>query len=403
MEPRGIARRATASFRVAFALGLLLGSVAAGLAQEPAPDTEPDWPGSISLFDSQTRLAVGGFVKLDLIHDTNAIATRCEFVTAAIATDGGTLAGGADGQTTFCVNATRLTLETRTPTRLGRLKTFISLDLFDDPNTPSLRMRQAYGELSGVLAGGDLLLGQAWGTFVDLEAWPDVLDFEGPGSAIAVRQPMVRWTKGVSGDVEIRLALEQPGGGSIAGTAVPSRWPDVAGVLKWIYGSGSHLRVSGILRDVRASVDDGPAESALGWGIAGSGKALLGATNNLVFEASYGEGTGGYYGDGAPNAVIDPTNSSLELLPLFAYYVAFEHEWSQALSSSLLFSSLEADYPDAQPRDAGRRSRYGSLNLIWRPDPQIMFGIEFLRGERQDNDGATGTDNRIQLSSQFTF
>ena len=103
-------------------------------------------------------------------------------------------------RTNFCVNTSRLTFESRTPTKLGRLKTFVSLDLFGNAlsTTPSLRMRQAYGELEGVLWGGDLLFGQAWGTYVDLEAWPDILDFEGPGSAIAARQPMVRWSKGIA-------------------------------------------------------------------------------------------------------------------------------------------------------------------------------------------------------------
>jgi hypothetical protein len=32
-----------------------------------------------------------------------------------------------------------------------------------------------------------------------------------------------------------------------------------------------------------------------------------------------------------------------------------------------------------------------------------MYGIEFLRGEREDKDGAEGTDNRIQFSSKFSF
>lgn len=400
-RPR-IARCTKASLLTAAALVPLLGGAARGLAQEPASDTVPEWPGSISLFDSKTRLAVGGFVQLDIIHDTDAISTRCEFVTSAIATDGGTMAGGAGGQTTFCVNATRLTFETRTPTRVGRLKTFVSLDLFGDPNTPSLRMRQAYGELSGVLAGGDLLLGQAWGTYVDLEAWPDLLDFEGPGSAIAARQPMVRWSRGVGNGVGFQVAIEQPGDGSVQGADMLTRWPDVVGNVKWSHGAG-HLRAAGIVRDIRASANDGPAESALGWGAAGSGKLMLPARSNLVFEASYGEGVGAYYNDGPPNGVTDPAEPGLELLPLFAYYVGLEHDWSSTLTSTLLLSVLEVDNLDSQPDDALNKTAYFSLNLIWRPAPLVMFGIEFLSGGRRDKDSAEGTDDRIQLTSQFKF
>ncbi|MGB5573033.1 MAG: hypothetical protein WBO69_06620, partial [Thermoanaerobaculia bacterium] len=180
---------------VALSLLVLGTTVASATESQPSDkpqEAEPDWPGSFSLFGSQTRLAVGGFVQLDVIYDSDAIGAPCQFITATIPTDGGTPEEGADGQTNFCVNTSRLTFESRTPTKLGRLKTFISVDLFGDAlsTSPELRMRQAYGELSGALGGGDLLFGQSWGTYVDLDAWPDILDFEGPDSAIAVRQPM---------------------------------------------------------------------------------------------------------------------------------------------------------------------------------------------------------------------
>jgi len=369
-----------------------------------AQAAEPDWPGSFSLFGAKTRLAVGGYAQLDLIYDSDAIGSPCQFITGTIPTDGGTMAGGADGRTSFCVNTSRLTFESRTPTRLGRLKTFISLDLFGDAlsTSPELRMRQAYGELGGVLWGGDLLFGQAWGTYVDLEAWPDILDFEGPGSAIATRHPMVRWSKGVSDSVRFQVALEQPGGGAVQGADTLTRWPDLVGTVKWTY-DGGHVKGAGIVRDIRARADDGPAATATGWGLAGSGRFTLAARNNVVFEASYGEGVGSYHGDGPPNGVYEPASSSIELLPLFAYYVGYEHSWSKTLSSAVLYSAIEVDNLDHQPDNAGHKSAYFSLNLIWRPDSPLKFGVEFLSGGRRDNGGAEGTDNRLQLTSQFSF
>ena len=367
-------------------------------------EAEPDWPGSFSLFGSKTRLAVGGYVQLDVIHDSDAIGSPCQFITSTIPTDGGTMVQGADGRTSFCVNTSRLTFESRTPTKLGRLKTFISLDLFGDAlsTSPELRMRQAYGELSGVLWGGDLLFGQAWSTYVDLGAWPDILDFEGPGGAIASRQPMVRWTRAVADDIAFQVALEQPGGGTVQGADVLTRWPDLVGTVQWTHGGG-HLKGAGIVRDIRASADDGPAVNATGWGLAGSGKVILAKRNNLVFEASYGQGTGRYYDDGPPIGVYDPAGSSIDLLPVLAYYAGYEHSWSKTLSSAILYSAIEVDNLDSQPDDAFKKSAYFSLNLIWRPDSRMMFGAEFLSGGRRDKDGAEGTDNRVQLTSHFSF
>ncbi len=366
---------------------------------------EPEWDGSFSLAGSDTRFAIGGFAQLDVIYDTDAIDTRCEFVTSAIATDGGTPSGGADGQTSFCVNASRLTFESRSPTSIGRLKTFFSIDLFGDADSPSIRIRQAYGELEDALWGGDLLVGQAWTTFLDSDAYPDVLDYEGPDSMFAFRQPMVRWTKKVSSRVEVRLAVERPGGGTIDGADSLTRWPDAVGVVNWALSGGSHLQLSGLLRDVRASVDDNPAQTELGWGLSGSGKMMIpgGSNDNLVFNVSYGEGTGGYYNDGPPNGVIEPLTSTLELLPVLGYYIGYEHGWNEALSSLLLYSELGVDNESFQSDDAFRDSAYFALNLIWRPNAKIMYGIEILSGSREDKDGADGTDNRVQFTGQFSF
>jgi len=172
-----------------------------------------------------------------------------------------------------------------------------------------------------------------------------VLDYEGPDSMFAFRQPMVRWTKTIASRVEVRVQVEQPGNGTVDGADVLTRWPDAVGVVNWAIGGGSHFQISGLLRDVRASVNDNPAQTELGWGLSGSGKVMLpgGLNDNLVFNISYGEGTGGYYNDGPPNAAIDPATSRLELLPLFGYYIGYEHGWSESLSSLLLCSALRVD------------------------------------------------------------
>jgi hypothetical protein len=94
---------------------------------------------------------------------------------------------------------------------------------------------------------------------------------------------------------------------------------------------------------------------------------------------------------------------SIELLPLFFYYTGYEHRWSRSLTSAALYSAIEADNLDSQPGDAGKRSAYFSLNLIWQTDSPLLFGVEFLRGGRTDKDGAEGTVNRIQFTSKLSF
>ena len=46
---------------------------------------------------------------------------------------------------------------------------------------------------------------------------------------------------------------------------------------------------------------------------------------------------------------------------------------------------------------------YTALNLIWNPYEPLTFGVEWLWGQREDRDGASGTDNRFLASSKFDF
>jgi len=387
------------------ALGLLL-HVAPAHGQE---GTTPAWPGSFGVEGLSTRFAVGGFAQLDVIHDTDAIEAQCQFITSTIVTRNASKADGADGRTTFCVNTSRLWFETRTPTSIGRLRTYISMDFFGDALSanPEPRLYEAYGELSGVLFGGDLLAGQTWSTFADMSAWPDILDFEGPPNTIASRQPLVRWRRSVSDSTSVSLGVETPDNHDIAGTDVDSltRWPDFVTAARWTH-KGGHLNGAAVLRDLRASDDDGPTASTLGWGFSGSGKAplaFLSSEDNLTFQFSCGEGIGGYFADAVPDAVYDATNDTLERVPRTGGYVAYEHFWAATVSSSLLAGRTVIDNLDHQPDDALRVSAYFSLNLLWRPIPSVLFGGEFMRGWREDKDDGRGTNNRIQISGRFSF
>jgi hypothetical protein len=42
-------------------------------------------------------------------------------------------------------------------------------------------------------------------------------------------------------------------------------------------------------------------------------------------------------------------------------------------------------------------------NLRWMPAPQIMTGVEYLQGRREDLSGDSGVNNRIQFSMRYAF
>ncbi|MCF8063742.1 MAG: hypothetical protein K9K36_00740 [Desulfarculaceae bacterium] len=376
-------------------------------AKPSAKEPPSDWEGSLAVPGTKTRFAIGGFAQLDVIHDSGAITTPADFVTANIVTRGATKAQGSDGQTNFSVKATQLWFETRTPVEDGRLRTYVSMDFFGNAQSasPDFRLREAYGELTKFVLGGDLLAGQAWSTIWYTNAWPNILDYEGPSAEVGQRLPQIRWSRALDQGLTLKLGVESPGDHAIQGADVLSAWPDGVVSLEWLAGT-LKFQGSAIVRDLRASMNNGPTENAVGWGLLANGNLglpFLHQGDNLTFSINYGQGMGSTINDSPPDAFYDPTSNSLEVLPVWGYYLGYEHKWTEALSSVILYGALRVDNADNQPVDSLHSTQYSCVNLIWQPTSWWLLGGELLWGEREDKDGASGDDTRLQFTTKFTF
>ncbi|MDD1612171.1 MAG: DcaP family trimeric outer membrane transporter, partial [Methylococcaceae bacterium] len=176
--------------------------------------------GSIKIPATDTSLAIGGFVKLDAIYNSQSTGDNGRtnqgdqwLVPGSIPVDD---SHAEANQITFHARSSRFWLKSFTPTRLGDLNTYLEMDFFafqapgDErvSNSYAPRMRHAYGQL------GRFLAGQTWTTFMDARALPELNDFAGaPLGRIFVRQPQVRWTQPFmigTHPVDWDVALESP-------------------------------------------------------------------------------------------------------------------------------------------------------------------------------------------------
>lgn len=417
-EPQGTSGPLTVS-RLLKITGARQGQIIAGrplLGRHPYPEgnegpASEEWKGSFGVPGLRTRLKVSGFVELNVIHDNRAITTPSAFVTSAILTGEANRASGG-GRTISSIQPTRLALETRTPVSGHRLRTFASADFFDDYSgtTPRLRLRQAYGEISNVLFGGDILVGQAWSTYADLVTFPPTLDFQGPNSFIGGRHPLVRWTtglgKGPGGEIRVKLAAEAPDLRIFEGGAdVVTKWPDGVAALTWDRGP-YHLMATGFVRDLRASFRGGPVATTVGWGASLTGNLQMPdpvGKDAIKVSLTYGEGIGGLMNDGLPDAVYDPATGGLNTIPTLGWFASYQHFWTPILSTTVVYGSLSQDNADVQPGKSVKQTRYVSANLVWAPWEQWLFGFEVLYGRREDKNGNSGPDVRTQFTSRFTF
>jgi len=384
-----------------------------------------EWPGSFGAPGTDTRFKISGFTELDMIRDTNNVATPTALVTQAIQTRG---PGKNDGQTSFSVQATRLALETRTPLAGStpdnprRVTTFISADFFNNlaSNSPDLRLREAYGEVSDFLhSGGDLLLGQTWSAYTSLYAIPSTLEFWGPPSIFGARNPAVRWTMPVADGLKLKLAAEAGDlrnfetddferiDSSDPTINVNSRqgWPDGVIALQW-ERDALHLTGGVVARDLRARADDSRIESAFGWATTLGGRIGMPdilKDDFLQFQLTYGEGIGSLFNDFPPDAVYDVARNELEPLKTLGLLFGYQHWWSPTFYSVGSYGWLKQDNEDVQLPTAYKETSYGSLSLVWAPDPRWLLGAEIDYGSREDKDGESGSDVRTVITGRLNF
>ena len=366
-----------------------------------------DWQGSFGVQGTETRIKIGGFLQLDVIHDTSAIQSKGQFIPDSIATRNATKKDGSDGQTNFSVSPSRLYVETRTPVNQKRVKTFLSIDMFDDELEVDARprLRQAYVELSDILFGGDLLIGQAWSTTTDLESAPDVLDFRGVDGLFGELQPQIRWTRQVATGVKLMLAAETAGEHIIVGADSLTRLPDLVIATTWDRDN-FYLMASLLAKDLRASSGNGPTETAVGFGGSLSGKVKLPFgryKNNILFSATYGNGIGSHFQNSKPDAVYDSSDSSFEILKAYAVMLSYEHGWKENLSSLFTYCCIELDNDDALPPESIQDTEYTSGNLVWDVNSHWLLGVEGIWGSREDKDEEEGDNFRTQFTSRLSF
>lgn len=372
-------------------------------------DAQPTdkWQGSFAVKDTDTRIKIGGFLELDVLHDNDAIQSKGQFIPGTIPTRNAIVKDGTEGQTSFSVSPSRLYIETRTPIDEKRVKTFLSIDMYGDELGVDAepRLRQAYVEFSNILFGGDLLIGQAWSTTTDLESAPDVLDFRNVDNLFGSLLPQVRWTRKLTPGVRLMLAAETPGNHIIEGADSVTRFPD--GVLAATWDSQAfNLMASLLVTDLRASYLNGPVESATGFGGSLSGKIKMPYgtyANDFMFLLTYGKGIGSHYQNEHADAVYNPGTSSLELISDYGVTLSYAHGWSARLKSTFTYCCIEIDNQDAQSATSLKGTEYSSGNLVWDINPHWLVGLEGIWGKRKDKDGERATNFRTQFTSRFYF
>jgi hypothetical protein len=404
---------------------LAVGCAAPTWAQESGPSSGAPAPGpapSAAAQDAQPKkpsMEIYGFAMLDIGHDFKTInpnwsdtlrVTRLPSYEGQYGENNNTFAG---------VRQSRLGVKSTLPTDIGDLKTTFEFELFGtgvDEGQTTFRLRHAYGEIGAFGAG------QYWSPFMDIDVFPNTLEYWGPTGMVFFRNVHVRWMP-VRGTHEVTLALERPGASGDQGVyedrveldGIRGRFPvpDFSGSYKYSQDWG-YVRAAGMLRYIKWDdlLDDqfDLSGDATGWGINLSSN--LKATENDVIRLQFvfGEGIQNYMNDSPVDIGIENNfqNAARPIvgkpIPIVGIVAFLDHNWSKKYSTAIGYSFQDNDNTDAQAPDAFSRGHYVLGNLLYYPATNVMVGGELQWGRRENfSDGFQSDGFKVQFSFKYNF
>jgi hypothetical protein len=149
---------------------------------------------------------------------------------------------------------------------------------------------------------------------------------------------------------------------------------------------------------LRYRLDSGARDDEAGWGFNFTGRVNLHDFNSVLFQVAFGDGIESYRQ--APDAAVD-ASGLLEVIPVVAWVVGYEVDWSDRVSSTFVYSAGEATNVPIQLVDAPKAVEYVAANIRFEPRPRLSYGVEYLYGTRTDKDDTKGEAHRVQFSVRY--
>lgn len=279
----------------------------------------------------------------------------------------------------------------------------------------SLRMRHAYGEYKGFLAG------RTWSNYLSFVGNTPTLDFDSlAGTAGSQdRTEQVRYTTG-----PMSFSIEDPSSQSALAsvtdvntgrtqfvssddgrTSMPAftaRFEESAGNLSY--------SAAAVVNQI--TVDDGTDDdSAVGYGVFGALKLKLSDLFTVQGAINYTDGANGYLWRSGSNyygasGYLD--GDSIETIKGYGGSLGVSMALGNGRSINLGYGMTTLDLDDGV--DAGAVSATAAetnqnvlLNYMWTPVQNVMMGVEYGYLNQETQGGNTSEANRLMFAAQYSF
>ena len=318
------------------------------------------------------------------------------------------------------VRQTRFGVKSSTPTPYGDLNTIFEFELFGtgvDAGQTTFRLRHAYGEL------GQFGAGQTWSPFMDIDVFPNTVEYWGPSGMVFFRNVQVRWMPVRKKTGSVTIALERPGASGDQGVYADRielsnikprfNFPDLSGNARIVRNWG-YVQTAGIVRKIGwVDTSGNPVNlgaSVVGWGVNVTSNLNLSKNNVVKLAFVYGRGIENYMDDAPVDIGIanNPPGSRVPIkgvtLPVLGVVSFLDHTWSKHFTSSIGYSLVDIQNSNAQLPADFHQGDYAIANLLYHPIPRVVMGSEFQFGRRVNfSNGYNFNDYRVQFSFKFDW
>lgn len=289
------------------------------------------------------------------------------------------------------------------------IRAYIEGDFASNNNT--FRLRHAYIKV------GRFMLGQYWSVFADEEAFPMVVDIDGPATSVFQRSPQIRYTAPINKNLDFVTSLEYTTTLFAADSSIDSlvsptyqSMPDLLAHFRYKQPWG-HFQLAGVIRAIGYK-SDRSTKNEFGYGGATTLVVNLSKTSqdNVMLQFVTGNGVAKYLSgfsfsniDAVPNG-----NGGITTLHCDGGYVAYQTFYrTKKLHSTIIYgyAALRTGnlFEKSNRQERLLKGNYFSANVGYNLLPQFQVVLEGLYGNKTDVIGQTGNAARIQFMTRFDF
>jgi hypothetical protein len=408
---------------------VLTSAAVAAAAAAPTPKT-PDAPAAgepqtervvVAVQAVKPTLEIYGFGQADAIADFKTNDPKWYDVNRPSKLPSSDGQFGENGHFYLSPRQSRFGAKAEIPTGNGPVKAQFEFDMFGvggDAGQTTIRLRHAYGQYKKLGAG------QTNSQFMDIDVFPNVIDYWGPNGMLFFRNVQVFYNVIDDAKQSLTVAIENPGASGDGGVYsdrievqnIKPRFPAPDFTVGYrLNRSWGHVKGAGILRKI--SYDDAikndPLDlsgSVTGWGLSISSALKAGANDTLRLQFVGGQGIANYFNDAPIDVAIENNlgNATTPIvgkaLPITGLVLYLDHTWNKTLTSSGGYSRVDYTNSDAQAPSAYKSGQYASFNVLCTPVPNVLTGAEFQWAHRENfKDGFSSDDVRVQFSFKYSF